>query len=302
MSIDSPNEAPPASAIVTPPSRTAAWLPWVVVAVLTAMVVGTLVLTDNSATVAEPALPVTPSRRPIRAVDLRTYVFPADLGRCCSSRFVVRTAQRKTFSMPALLFLAGTTMFWIEWPADWGSYLVYNRDFLAVQRMDLNVVPDVLEAGWRHLRIRHLLRRRVRHPAQCGARESRGDCNAVLPKAAPTAVLDHCLHARVFYAVDILGERLMTLAGWYSYVEPVGSAWTSDRGSLSFVWPAIPFLLVRGVHHADASRGRRWKLSEREALSRPHPARRHDAGVRPTRRVDRDDERRDLHRTATHSW
>jgi hypothetical protein len=35
----------------------------------------------------------------------------------------------------------------------------------------------------------------------------------------------------------------MTLAGWYTYVEPVGLAWTSDRGSISFVWPAIPFLL-----------------------------------------------------------
>ena len=48
----------------------------------------------------------------------------------------------------------------------------------------------------------------------------------------------------VFYTVDIFGERLMTLAGWYSYVEPVGLAWTSDRGSLSFVWPAIPFWKV----------------------------------------------------------
>ncbi len=64
----------------------------------------------------------------------------------------------------------------------------------------------------------------------------------LLPKASPTALLIAACIA-VFYTVDILGERLMTLAGWYSYVEPVGLAWTSDRGSLSFVWPAIPFLL-----------------------------------------------------------
>ena len=64
----------------------------------------------------------------------------------------------------------------------------------------------------------------------------------MVPRLSPTAALIAAC-AGVFYVVDILGERLMTVAGWYSYVEPVGLAWTSDRGSLSFVWPAIPFLL-----------------------------------------------------------
>ena len=42
---------------------------------------------------------------------------------------IIQTSRTKKFSILSLLFIAGTTMFWIEWPADWGSYLVYNRNF-----------------------------------------------------------------------------------------------------------------------------------------------------------------------------
>ena len=100
-----------------------------VVAVLTALVVGTLVLTDNSATVVEPPYPSDHLDDPY-VPWVFAYVFPAVwVGAVHHVRRQNCSAQR-TFSMPALLFLAGTTMFWIEWPADWGSYLVYNRDFL----------------------------------------------------------------------------------------------------------------------------------------------------------------------------
>ncbi len=233
-----PREASPTSSS-SPPSRTAAWLPWLIVAVLAAAVVLTNVLTDNSATAVEPVYP-SHHLDNARGAWVWTYVFPAAWVTALVL-IVVRTARKRTFSMPALLFLAGTTMFWIEWPADWGSYLVYNRDFwtfsgwtttwyqtywkpvgaifgygvfFGVEALILiNVVPKIAGAVQR-----------------------------MLPKVSPTLILiGSC--AAFFYVVDILGERLMTWAGWYSYVEPVGWAWTSDRGSISFVWPALPFLL-----------------------------------------------------------
>src|SRR5215213_2507599 len=126
MTIDTPSEATALSR--TAPSRTAAWLPWVVVAALTATVVLTFVLTDNSATVVEPPYPSDHLDNPY-APWFFAYVQPM-IWFGLLIGIIVRTARRRTFSMPALLFLAGTTMFWIEWPADWGSYLVYNRDFL----------------------------------------------------------------------------------------------------------------------------------------------------------------------------
>ncbi|WP_029116498.1 hypothetical protein [Mycobacterium sp. URHB0044] len=239
MSIDSPKEAPPASAIVTPPSRTAAWLPWVVVAVLTALVVGTLVLTDNSATVVEPPYP-SDHLDDAYVPWVFTYVFPAVWAVLFIS-FAVQLVRTRTFSMPALLFLAGTTMFWIEWPADWGSYLVYNRDFLQFSGW----TSTWYQTYWKPVGV--IFGYGVFFAVECVillkvVPKIHAGLQRMLPKVAPTALLIASCMA-VFYVVDILGERLMTLAGWYSYVEPVGLAWTSDRGSLSFVWPAIPFLL-----------------------------------------------------------
>ena len=239
MSIDSPQEAPPAGAIVTPPSRTAAWLPWVVVAVLAALVVGTLVLTDNSATVAEPPYPSDHLDDPY-VPWVFTYVFPAVWAVLFIS-FAVQLVRRRKFSMPALLFLAGTTMFWIEWPADWGSYLVYNRDFLQFSGW----TSTWYQTYWKPVGV--IFGYGIFFAVECVillkvVPKIHAGLQRMLPKVAPTALLIASCMA-VFYVVDILGERLMTLAGWYSYVEPVGLAWTSDRGSLSFVWPAIPFLL-----------------------------------------------------------
>ena len=89
----------------------------------------------------------------------------------------------------------------------------------------------------------------------------------------------------------------MTGAGWYSYVEPVGSAWESSRGSISCVWPAIPFLLfavlitltLREDDNGDYPNERFFNVQTLAGM---------EAGVRPARCLDHDDERRDLHRSA----
>ena len=64
MTVDSPREAVPLGS-TAPPSRTAAWLPWAVVALLATAVTLTVVLTDNSATVVEPAYPSASARRSV---------------------------------------------------------------------------------------------------------------------------------------------------------------------------------------------------------------------------------------------
>ena len=221
------------------PSPTAAWLPWAVVGVLATIVVLTLVITDNSATITEPAYPSDHLDDPY-VPWVFSYVFPAAWAVLFIS-FAIQTGRKRTFSMPALLFLAGTTMFWIEWPADWGSYLVYNRDFLQFSGW----TSTWYQTYWKPVGV--IFGYGIFFAVECVillkvVPKVRDGLQRLLPKVAPTALLIISCMA-VFYVVDILGERLMTLAGWYSYVEPVGLAWTSDRGSLSFVWPAIPFLL-----------------------------------------------------------
>ena len=114
MTIESPSATGKQAQRLKSSSSTAAWLPWVVVGALTAIVVLTLVLTDNSATVTEPTYPSHQLDDPL-VPWVFTYVFPAAWMTLFIS-FAVQTARKRTFSMPALLFLAGTTMFWIEWP------------------------------------------------------------------------------------------------------------------------------------------------------------------------------------------
>ncbi len=238
MTVDAPHE-PRRPSSAPNPSRTAAWLPWVVVAILTAAVTLAFVLTDNSAEISEPPYPSDQLDDPFFAW-IFNYAYPV-IWLTLLVAIIVRTAQRKTFSITALLFLAGTTMFWIEWPADWGSYLVYNRDFLQFTGWTstwyqtywkpVNVVFGYgIFFGIEALILLHVV------PRVAGALQR------LMPKAPPTAVLIAACMA-LFYAFDILGERLMTAAGWYSYVDAVAPFWESSRGTISFVWPAIPFLL-----------------------------------------------------------
>jgi hypothetical protein len=238
MTVDSPREATPLGSTALP-SRTAAWLPWAVVAVLATAVTLTFVITSNSATVVEPVYPSQQLDNPV-VPWVFAYAWPV-LWFVLLILIVVRTARARTFSMPALLFLAGTTMFWIEWPADWGSYLVYNRDFWQFSGW----TSTWYQTYWKPVGV--IFGYGVFFAVECVIllkivpKVSAG-LHRVAPRLSPTAALIAAC-AGVFYVVDILGERLMTAAGWYSYVEPVGLAWTSDRGSMSLVWPAIPFLL-----------------------------------------------------------
>jgi hypothetical protein len=242
MTIDTPRPTVSESG-ASPPSRNAAWLPWLVVAALATAVTSTLVLTDNSATTVEPRYPSGQLDNPY-VPWIFGYVFPAIwLGLLVV--IIVRTVRRRAFSTPALLFLSGTTMFWIEWPADWGSYLVYNRDFWQFSGW----TSTWYQTYWKPVGVvfgygiffgvEALILLKV-VPRISGALQR------VLPKVSPTALLiASCMG--LFYVIDVLGERLMTAAGWYSYVDAVGPAWPSSRGTVSFVWPAIPFLFFAVV-------------------------------------------------------
>ncbi|MGI9163570.1 MAG: spirocyclase AveC family protein [Mycobacterium sp.] len=218
-------------------TRSAAWFPWAVVGVLAATVVGTVIITDNNS--AEPPYPSDQLDDPI-APWVFSYVFPV-VWASLLALFITRLVRNRRFSMPALLFLAGTTMFWIEWPADWGSYLVYNRDFVAWPGW----TSTWYQTYWKPVgvifgygvffAVECIILLKVVPPLSRSVQR-------MIPALKSTgALIVSCMV--VFYTVDILGERLMTVLGWYSYAEPVGPAWTSDRGTISFVWPAIPFLL-----------------------------------------------------------
>ena len=242
MTIDSQREAL-SDGVASPPSRFAAWLPWTVLGVLTALVVGTLVATDNSATTSEPPYPRDQLDNPFLPW-IWAYVIPAVFVALLTF-FTVQTVRTRRFSMPALLFVAGTTMFWIEWPADWGAYLVYNRDFWNFTGW----TSTWFQTYWKPVNV--VFGYGIFFAVECFillgvVPKITARLQRALPRVPETALLiATCIG--VFYAIDITAERLMTWAGWYSYVDAVGPIWESSRGTISFVWPAIPFLLFAVV-------------------------------------------------------
>jgi len=213
--------------------------PWIVVAILTTIVVTTFVATDNSATNTTPQYPAHELDNAI-GLWVQDYVYPA-IWFTLLVLIAVRTRRSRTFSISALLFIAGTTMFWIEWPADWGTYLVYNRNLMLFDGW----TSTWYQTYWKPISVvwgygvffgaESLILIKVVPALKARLRR-------IFPSVWETVLLVvSCLFC--FYLADILGERLMTMLGWYTYIEPVGLAWHSARGSISLVWPAIPFLL-----------------------------------------------------------
>jgi len=149
---------------------------------------------------------------------------------------IIRTFLTKKFSILSLLFIAGTSMFWIEWPADWGSYLVYNRNFAMIPGW----TSTWYQTYWKPI------------PVIFGYGLFFGLAAVILNSGIPAlkrrfatvppTLLVIASSTVIFYAFDIAAEKTMTLLGWYSYVEPVGPAWHGELGNISFVWPAIPFI------------------------------------------------------------
>jgi hypothetical protein len=213
--------------------------PWLVLALLAAAVTTAFIVTDNSATNTAPPYP-SHQLDGATALWVQDRAYPI-IWFVTLTLIAVHTWRTRRFSMIGLLFLGGTTMFWIEWPADWGSYLVYNRDFHQFSGW----TSTWFQTYWKPVGViwgygvffgaESLILVKV-VPAMKTA------LTRVLPKV-PEVVLLICSCAFCFYVADILGEHLMTSLGWYTYIEPVGPAWHSARGSISFVWPALPFLI-----------------------------------------------------------
>ncbi|MFL6090156.1 MAG: spirocyclase AveC family protein [Aeromicrobium sp.] len=163
---------------------------------------------------------------------------------------VIHTGRNRRFGVQSLMFLAGTTMFWIEWPADWGSYLVYNREFPMFEgwtstwfQTYWKPVPVVFGYGI-FFGIAAVIFTRVMPRIQ-----------KLFSQFNPTLVVI-VASAVIFYVFDIAAEKTMTSLGWYSYAEPVGPAWYGEKGNISFVWPAVPFLLFAVIESLIVTKAR----------------------------------------------
>lgn len=149
--------------------------------------------------------------------------------------------QNGTLSKYALIFIGATSMFWLEFPADWGAFLVYSPSF-ALFPVELPFTtpnkPMFMPAayGWYFLAIYSLIWYLVDK-----LRAARPDWSRVLVVMV--------IAAPFFYIWNLMVEGFSALVGWWTYYEVYGPAISSARGTYPLIFPVVPFA-VYGVAEA----------------------------------------------------
>jgi hypothetical protein len=165
-----------------------------------------------------------------------------------------RTAGRRQLSAGALFFIGATTMWWQEWYADWGGYLLFSPHFelmpwgattWTTPHKPWAVIPAY---GWFFglglpgllAAVESVQRRQPRWSAWAAA------AAVVVP---------------VFYAIDLGIEGFATVMGWWTYTNPVGPVLHTSRGSFPLLYPVLLFvfwaLVTVRLSLARDDRGRR---------------------------------------------
>ncbi|MBU4011431.1 MAG: hypothetical protein KJ882_11780 [Proteobacteria bacterium] len=150
--------------------------------------------------------------------------------------FFVRSYRRTgVLSSYALIFIGATTMFWLEFPADWGAFLIYSPKFTLFP-IELPFTtpnkPTWMPAayGWYFLAIYSLILFWVDKLRAAKPHMSR--VLAVAMIATP-----------FFYVWNMMVEGFSALVGWWTYYEVFGPAITFTRGTYPLVFPVIPFTI-----------------------------------------------------------
>ena len=149
--------------------------------------------------------------------------------------FVRESVRARTLTFGLLLVVSMTTMSWQEFYGDWAAYLLYSPKFELIDwgsttwttpNKPWAVVPAY---GWYFAAVFPAMlwligRVRDRWP-------SLGPVTALLIVTVP-----------IFYVWDLVVEGGASAMGWWTYVDHVGPAVTSDRGVFPLVFPLALFV------------------------------------------------------------
>ncbi|MFA4836473.1 MAG: hypothetical protein WC749_10440 [Dehalococcoidia bacterium] len=148
--------------------------------------------------------------------------------------FAQRSFRAGALTFWMLLFISAATMHWQEWGADWGTYLIYNPKFhLMPWDSSTWTTPNKpwampIAYGCYFVPVYALI---LWLMAKLRARYTNlGLFRAALIVAFP-----------LFYIWNMLNEGLSTLMGWWTYVDHLGPAIISDRGTYPLVYPVSLF-------------------------------------------------------------
>lgn len=149
--------------------------------------------------------------------------------------FVRQSCRARTLSLGALLFFSTTTMFWQEWYADWGGYLLFNPKFALMPWFsDLWVGTNkpwaVIPCYGPFFTAVNLLMLRLLKDFRKNCPDRSGFVSLLLV-GIPT-----------FYFWDLINEGTGTLLGWQSYTSYYGPAIVTPKGNFPLLYPALLFV------------------------------------------------------------
>ncbi|MBU1052739.1 MAG: spirocyclase AveC family protein [Proteobacteria bacterium] len=150
--------------------------------------------------------------------------------------FITQSVRGGAFTFGALLYISATTMFWQEWYADWGAYLLFNPAFsLMPWGSTLWTAPNkpwaiILSYGPFFATIYLLMLALINkfHKKYPNLGKNRWILVVVIPS---------------FYLFDLLVEGFAASQGWWSYTDYIGPAIATDRGNFPVVYPIALFVL-----------------------------------------------------------
>ena len=155
--------------------------------------------------------------------------------------FAYTCIKRRELTLPALVFIGGTTMWWQEWYGDWGAYVLYNPHLalipgyhwpLTSPNKPWAVIPAY---GWFYAL--------VYFPVLWV-------CRKIHARFFPTAklwVIIVAVSLPFFYIWDTLVEGGASILGLWSYVDFVGPAMQSPRGNFPLLYPVLTFAAMMTI-------------------------------------------------------
>ena len=146
--------------------------------------------------------------------------------------------RRGRLSAPALCFIAGFSIFWQEFYADWGAYLLWSSKFAYMEFWPSTLWTTPIKP-WRTM---------LSYPVfMCVAVSTMVFlANAVqrrFPSIRPWRV-SLLVAAPILYLFNVAMEyHTVVRSGKWTYVDVIGPALTTGKGSMPLLWPGIPFAL-----------------------------------------------------------
>lgn len=151
------------------------------------------------------------------------------------------TIRRGTLSIPALCYIGGFSIFWQEFYADWGAYLLWSPQFnMMPWESTLWTTPDKpWFTLWAYPVFMCVAVTTMVYLVSFARRK--------LP-SAPPFMLTMLVAVPILYLFNVGTEyKSVVSSGQWTYVHVIGPALSTAKGTMPLLWPGVPFAIWGGV-------------------------------------------------------